>query len=608
MYNKHIFGILPITTGKEVNMKRISLKLMTMVIALACVLGCMSTTALAYTPSYSTVRVGLYYGSSALDSANLENEVGGGYLFGYYDSNRNFVSVGAYTEETKISMLKDWNMYYSGSSYYTGTEGSVVVGCYHIQLTSAYSTYYAAKQKADSYSGGFVKYYNGKYYVSIGSYTSSSAAQSGAEARGISDAYEINSGSSYTVTVVATETGKILFEYDCGANSCLAVLPANSSMISKAKTAAADGSYSSASYNISNGNQTWFKGYKYYGGFQYERRSGGNLTVVNFVNIEDYIKGVVPYEMSASWPLEALKAQACCARTYVVANFNKHSSYGFDVCNTIDCQVYYGTNRADSNSDAAVDQTEGKYITYNGELCTTYYAASDGGATENSENVWSAAVPYLRGVIDPYEADIADSVSGYYWTETYTRDSLTSRLQSKGYSCSTIVSMHVTEYTDVGNVLTVTVTDSNGKSFSFSKERVRTVLGLNSMRFTINGEDAPEVDTSSAKVYVNGGSTTIDLKDPTQFYAIGSSGTSALGSGKVSVIDGDGTITQIGGSSTSGSTSTGNTGTADTFVISGSGNGHNVGMSQWGAYSMAKYHDKTYDEIIKFYFTGVTIE
>ena len=90
--------------------------------------------------------------------------------------------------------------------------------------------------------------------------------------------------------------------------------------------------------------RTWFKGYRYYGGFRYERIGGGDLTVVNILDLETYIKGVVPYEMSSSWPLEALKVQAVCARSYAYINIHsgKHTSYHFDVCNTTDCQAYYG--------------------------------------------------------------------------------------------------------------------------------------------------------------------------------------------------------------------------------------------------------------------------
>ena len=84
---------------------------------------------------------------------------------------------------------------------------------------------------------------------------------------------------------------------------------------------------------------TWFKGYRYYGGFQY-RRSGGDLTVINIVDVEDYVKGVLPYEMNNAWPLEALKAQAVCARTYAAAISSSHASAGFDVCNNTHCQMY----------------------------------------------------------------------------------------------------------------------------------------------------------------------------------------------------------------------------------------------------------------------------
>ena len=88
--------------------------------------------------------------------------------------------------------------------------------------------------------------------------------------------------------------------------------------------------------------RTWFSGYKYRGGFQYHRRNGGNLTVVNMVELEDYVNGVVCYEMGREWPLEALKAQALCARTYVMKNLGKHNSFGFDICPTAYCQAYHG--------------------------------------------------------------------------------------------------------------------------------------------------------------------------------------------------------------------------------------------------------------------------
>ena len=82
----------------------------------------------------------------------------------------------------------------------------------------------------------------------------------------------------------------------------------------------------------------------------------------NDVPLEDYIKGVVPYEMSPSWHKEALKAQAVCARSYADGQKERHKNNGFDVCSTTHCQVYHGIGRATANSNAAVEETRGQYL------------------------------------------------------------------------------------------------------------------------------------------------------------------------------------------------------------------------------------------------------
>ncbi len=306
-----------------------------------------------------TVRVGLFYGSSALSEARLENAVGSGYQFGYYDSDRVFHAVGS-TAETLIAMVPDLNV-----SVSAGT-----IGRYHIRLSQTYTSFDAAKSAADA-KGGFPAYYNGTYYAMIGSYETQEAAQSALSAGGYGGT--VYTGTDRCVTVTKADTTQILFEFDCGSTYSLAVAPVSDS--GKAVT--------------------WCKGYQYYGDFQYTRLTSGVLTVVNFVGLEDYVKGVVPNEMSASWPLEALKAQAVCARTYVAANQNKYRQYGFDMTNDTYCQVYRGLNGANETTDRAVDETAGLFVRYEGKLCSVAYFAADGGATEDSENVWSdTVIPY----------------------------------------------------------------------------------------------------------------------------------------------------------------------------------------------------------------------
>lgn len=529
---------------------------------------------LAYTnPSLddSLLRVGLYYGSSALTTANLENVsgCGSGYRFGYFDSDLNFIELG-YTDQTTITMLKTHNIYLTSSNGYSTTPSSYgVVGCYHVQLSGNYSDFSTAKSVADS-AGGFVAWINGTYYVRVGSYTSASAASSAASAY---SGATVGETSSSGISVTQTGTTNILFQFDDqGSGTGLGVQPDTTG---------------------SSDVQTWFKGYKYRGAFRYQRVSGGDLTVVNVVPLGDYIKGVVPYEMSPSWPLEALKAQAVCARTYALSNLNKHKSYGFDICTSTDCQVYHGTNSENSTTIAAVEETAGVTVKYNGAYAQTVFSASDGGATESSENVWTEAIPYLRGVVDPYEASVADLISNYNWTSTYTGEELQAKLVAKGFtSCGVITAVSLTK-TETGNVYSMTFTDVNGKNWTVYKENCRTYFGFQSMRFDLAD------GSSSGGIYVNGSSTgSVD-----GMYAIDSNGNKSVISGTPYVITGSGTQ-QLTGTGNGTSSSSGSSGT---FTFQGTGNGHNVGMSQWGAYAMAQ-QGFDYVDILTFYYTGVTVE
>lgn len=227
-----------------------------------------------------------------------------------------------------------------------------------------------------------------------------------------------------------------------------------------------------------NSTLTWFKGYKWYGDFVYRRASGSNLTVINYVGLEDYVKGVLPYEISADWPAEAQKAQAVCARSFALGT-HKHEGSGYDLCNTTNCQVYLGSNRATAQSDAAVEATRGEYLTYNGDLIVGYFFSSDGGATEDAVNVWGGDYPYLQGKEDPYET--YDSS----WSVTLTADEVRQKLTNAGYTIGQIANVEVTKRTDNDNVNQVTVTDTDGKQVVISKSNTRTVFGLDSIRYTI---------------------------------------------------------------------------------------------------------------------------
>jgi stage II sporulation protein D len=122
----------------------------------------------------------------------------------------------------------------------------------------------------------------------------------------------------------------------------------------------------------------------------------GSLTVVNVIGLEDYVRGVVPNELSFP-ALEALKAQAVAARTYALKNRGQFAPEGFDLLPTTRSQVYRGLSSETSLTTRAVDETRGIIATYNGEPINALYTSTCGGRTEDVENIFNEAVPYLRG-------------------------------------------------------------------------------------------------------------------------------------------------------------------------------------------------------------------
>jgi len=520
-----------------------------------------------------TVRVGLYFGSGALPTANLANETGSGFQFGTYSQDGAFTALGA-TGREKITVCKDENLYLSGGGFYeTPTAGGgKLIGAYHLQLPGSYASYEAALAAANACPFGFPAYVGGQYVVRFEFYSAAANAASDLSAY---PAASTVGHSPTCYTVVDTETGEILFEYDCGAGAYLAVAPAG---------AGDEG-------------RTWFKNRQYYGGFQYMRRSGNDLTVVNVVSEDLYVAGVLPYEFVVSGTVESLKAGAVAIRTFARAT-TKHSASGFDLCNTTDCQVYRGAYTGEHAAEIlqAVRETAGLCAYYDGKPIQAVYSSSDGGATEDAANAWGTDHPYLKGKPDPYESTI--SFGGQSWSYPVSASDLQALLQKQGCACGTVTGLAVTATTPNGNVNEITVTDSGGKTFTFTGDKVRVLQGLPgvqymSRRFTIRPNDGAGEPGGAFSVY--DGKTTSTAASVTAITAGGKTSVSA----PAPVITGSG-VTAVGAASPSSTPGSG-------WTITGSGYGHNVGLSQWGAYAMGRL-GYTYDEILRFYYTGITIQ
>ncbi len=133
-----------------------------------------------------------------------------------------------------------------------------------------------------------------------------------------------------------------------------------------------------------------------------ELRAGteAGLTVINHVGLEDYLRGVVPNELSpvSFGQIEALKAQAVAARTYALRNRGQFAAQGYDLCATPSCQVYKGQSSEHALTDRAVAETEGQVALHRGRPIVAYYTSTCGGHTEDDANVFDGDEPYLRGV------------------------------------------------------------------------------------------------------------------------------------------------------------------------------------------------------------------
>jgi stage II sporulation protein D len=160
-----------------------------------------------------------------------------------------------------------------------------------------------------------------------------------------------------------------------------------------------------------------FVGDKWYRGRVLVVPTSGGLTAVNYVDLDQYLYSVVGAEMGSRFPLEALRAQAVAARTYALYQRQNSANDVFDVGDTTAWQVYDGLTKESAETRAAVDSTSSLVLTYNNQIINAVFSACSGGHTQNSEDVWTNALPYLRGVVDyDLTVNVPDAQRACQWT------------------------------------------------------------------------------------------------------------------------------------------------------------------------------------------------
>ncbi len=206
----------------------------------------------------------------------------------------------------------------------------------------------------------------------------------------------------------------------------------------------------------------------------------GALKVVDELDLETYLAGLINYEISAKWPSDAVKTQAVIARTYALYQKRKSKGGDYHIEGSTLGQVYKGVNTEDMASLKAVNDTRGQVLIYRGALALTVYHSNAGGRTDASADVWSGEYSYLRSVRSPYDAVSPD----YSWNFTMPGPVLGGLLVRGGYNIGSPTSIKVKARTPGGRARQVRVRDSGGRVIELEAEKFRKIIGYSSLRST----------------------------------------------------------------------------------------------------------------------------
>lgn len=327
----------------------------------------------------------------------------------------------------------------------------------------------------------------------------------------------------------------------------------------------------------------------YHGIFEITPRSNNQnaFFVVNTLDIESYLKGVVPNEMPVRFGLEALKAQSIAARNYVLTP-RTHSFKEFDVDDSVASQVYFGANTEDALSNAAIAETEGLVALYNWELILAQYSSTAGGYTESYENAFSdpktkdfpsKPKPYLTGRPDIYSVgplNREEEARIFYMScpDSYDIKSPYYRWQKQW------------EKKELQDVLAKTLVAQSKTGFVHPQFKEGETLGelqaINVKRRGVSGKVMElEIVTDKETYHVEKELVIRRLLQKSNI---------SLPSANVvfeNLYDTDKKLNKI--------------------IAYGGGFGHGVGMSQYGAGFMSTSLHKSFDKILKRYYTGITI-
>ncbi|NMA67399.1 MAG: SpoIID/LytB domain-containing protein [Clostridiaceae bacterium] len=526
------------------------------------------------------VRIGLYFGSDAV--SNVSFSANAGLEIGYYQDGK-FVVLDTKEGGNQLIVRKDAYFIKSPDGIlneYNPAEGipflGETLGPYHIQIGEKVSDYVSARGMANTITKqGVIAYpaYDDGWAIWTGFY---------------GDAVKADED----LTKLKTKLGM---------DKLSVVNPSDSRFIVYNSNFEPNFVFGSSQYKLTvrptdanNPKILSVNGKRYRGEIELRRFSDSDMTVINIINIEEYLYGVVPKEIGPTSPLEALKAQAVAARTYAYRHIRSYAKWDFDMVNTVNSQVYGGYDAEHPNTNQAVNETKGKKVLYNGSPAQMFYFSSSGGKTEDVQNVWGSKIAYLVSVPDPYESGTSYN---YNWSVKLTAEDIKMKLFLNDVEIGDIISMTAEEYSSAGRVNKLKITGTKG-SITYYNEDIRRILGDNgaylpSRMFTITSGSSGN-SSGTVSVLSNDKKTSIGIFGAK---VVTSSGIKTIPNNSSAIIIAGANNTNV----VTGAVSDG------TYVLTGKGWGHGVGMSQEGAKGFAR-NGYTYDQILMHYFSGTTVE
>lgn len=328
------------------------------------------------------------------------------------------------------------------------------------------------------------------------------------------------------------------------------------------------------------------------------------LRVVNELDLESYLYGVLPAEIYPNWAVEAVRAQAVAARSYALRKLQggtPRETEGYDLTGTVSDQVYKGYSAEAEASNQAVDDTRGQVLTYGGEVISALFHDCSGGITENNENVFSGPpLPYLRSVSSPGE----EANKYFSWTATIaTSTFMEATEKKKAVTLGDLVSLRILEQGVSGRIKTLQVEGTVG-TCTLTGEQLRQVAGLRSsltswQSVVPSGEEGPPAGDAIVACLSTSGLGNLSMKGAV---LLSSLGTASLPD-QPFLLTAEGPWPLPITSTTPPSTVV----FSEVLTFTGHGNGHGLGMPQWGAKARAE-EGMSYIAILMTYYTGVQLE